>query len=206
MSDSTLYIPYTRIAEATEVFLHTYGCVPDDLAVERVDVSGNPFGYLEHFQARWAQGRTFINMEHDTVPWPGALQDLLACERNWCFFGYLPGIDFVATNAAPFGLVKFGASLIAAMPDVWELMERRFVNDPCAWSMCDIHFAEYARERGLFTPHQHSPSVLNANPKFIPVTVDDHEHVYEPSPYASPGVAPVLVCTHPGCESFKESV
>ncbi len=200
-----LYIPFTRVAEATEVFLNTYGCVPDDLAVERIDVSGNPFGYQEHLQARWDEGATFVNMEHDIVPWPGALQELVACPRNWCFFGYLADIDFVATNAAPFGLVKFGASLIAAMPDVWELMSRRFANDPTAWAMCDIHLAEYARERGLFTPHQHSPSVLNANPKFIPVPVIEHDHTYEPSPYASPGIQPVLVCTFPGCDAFKET-
>jgi len=203
-----LCIPHTRIGDATEVFLATYGCVPENMPVERIDVSGSPSAYLDYLEARWDEGKTFVNLEHDIVPWPGALQELNNCPRNWCFFGYLPGLDFVEiSGAAPFGLVRFRSSFIATVPDVWKNMRRRFADrdDPHMWRINDIELANYTKERGLFTPHQHSPSVLNANPKFIPPPpVAEHEHEFVPSPAAIPGITPVLVCTFEGCEEFRD--
>lgn len=159
-----LYVPFTRLSEATEVFLATYGCIPPEVEVVPVEVTGNPWGYLEHLQSRWDEGLGFINLEHDVVPWPGAVQSLMACPRPWCFFGYLADIDFAANCAAPFGLVKFSSSFIASIPLVWERMLEQYQDCGSPWRMCDIHLGDYTRERGIFTPHQHVPAVLNANP------------------------------------------
>jgi hypothetical protein len=203
-TEPTLYIPYTRISEATEVFLHTYGCVPGD--VRRIDVTDNPWGYTEHLAARWVEGNTFLNLEHDVVPWPGALQDLLACERPWCFFGYLPNMDWGDCHAAPFGCVKFDASLIARTQDVWHLYREKYLTSDKPWQCCDIHFGEYMEQNFGWEPHQHTPAVLNANPALIDTstTNDGHQHIYVPSPYADPGITPVLVCAWPGCRAFAQ--
>lgn len=160
-----LYVPHTGIAEATECFLATYGCVP--LEIVRVDLTGQPWGYQEHLKECWERGEGFVMLEHDVVPWPGAVQDLLECPWPWCFFGYLAGIDFVENGAAPFGLVRFTAEFIAATPDVWTQMRSRYEGCPDPWRMCDIHLGDYMRGRGLFRPHQHTPAVLNANPRVL---------------------------------------
>jgi len=212
-----LYVPHTRMSEATEVFLRTALAVPEGMEVHKVDVTDNPWGYPDHLRERWAQGESFINMEHDIVPWPGALHRLIECPEPWCFYGYQTDIDFAANGAAPFGLVKFGSDLIATIPDVWtdhrawwqSNFEKFGDRTSEPWVHCDNYFVAYVKERGLFTPHQHYPAVLNANPLTLEVdgtTNDGHKHLYEPYPNPSPGVPPVLVCVHPGCQSFLDVV
>ena len=36
----------------------------------------------------WESGRGFTIVEHDVVPWPGALRRLADCERGWCGYEY----------------------------------------------------------------------------------------------------------------------
>lgn len=201
----TLYIPYSRLAEATEVFLHTYRCVPDGMNVVRINVAGNVWGYVDYLDKAWALGDSFINMEHDIVPWPGAIQSLLHCRNEWCFFGYLPDLDFISSGASVFGLTKFESSFIARCPDVWQCWRDECIQTKREkpWLGVDVHMGRYAREHGLWPPHQHFPSVLNANPLGIPSQVEDHDHLYAPAP-SEPGVTAVLVCTFPGCTHFKD--
>lgn len=159
-----LYIPYTQLREATAVFLHQVRAYEPGYRVNCVDLSsGNGWGYLNHLQQCWEAGETFLNLEHDVVPWPGALDSLTGCDRPWCFFHYLPGIDEMANRTAVFGLVKFDASLIAALPEVWQDMRVVYAKRPQPWRYCDVFFFDYATERG-FRPHQHYPPVVNANP------------------------------------------
>ena len=192
-----LYVPYTRIAEATEAFLSTWKCVPEGVHVERVPVDQG-WAYLNHLQACWNMGESFLNMEHDIVPWPGAIQSLLVCPREWCFFGYLPDFDFVSEGSSVLGLTKFTAPFIAKFPHVWQAYREECENDgrETPWRECDTHLGRYARKHGGWPPHQHFPAVLNANPNVIIPPVDPHEHAYEVSPYVPPEYMP---CSYPHC-------
>ena len=121
-----------------------------------VALSDDPHDYARYFAARWAEGETFINVEHDVVPWPGAIEALLACSEPWCCYGYhqschrQTGIGI----AGPLGCVKITAELIAATPGAWD--------EPCAWDYCDCRLRDVACPLG-FRGHEHFPGVVNAN-------------------------------------------
>lgn len=149
-----LTVPYTDIAQATRYVL-------SGLPVATlVDVSANSYAYRDHLQDFWNHGETFINMEHDVVPWPGAIEEIAGCEHDWCVFAYEPG-QLALAGECYLGLAKFSSLLIRALPDVW-----RDMADP-DWQLCDSHLYSYAGQRGV-SPHQHFPPVVNANPRTTP--------------------------------------
>ena len=76
-----IYVPYTAISMATRIFLASPFTAP--CPVTMVDVSSNEFSYWLYLRKAWAQRKTFINFEHDVVPFPGAIQELLNCPRSW---------------------------------------------------------------------------------------------------------------------------
>ena len=93
--------------------------------VQYVDVSASPREYTLHLQRCWTPPETFVNCEHDIVPWPGAIADLLACPQPWCAFGYLPYLD-ITTSAPNLGLAKFTDTFIGATPRVWQEMDESY--------------------------------------------------------------------------------
>lgn len=155
-----VFVPHTHVREGTYLYL-LQQTEKDD--VVWVDVSEDRWAYTDHLQARWDEGKTFLNLEHDIVPWPGALEQLLLCESPWCFFGYRQNLDYTINGSAPFGLVKLEDRIIAGLPEVWRQMRIDQVDNPDAWKYNDIHFFSYAQAHG-WHPHQHVPSVLNASP------------------------------------------
>lgn len=159
-------VPQTALQPATALYLDELTALyPDRFTVEHVRVR-NRWGYIEHFEHRWALGEDFINLEHDVVPWPGAMHGLDDCEQPWCFHTYVHGIDSVANGGAVFGLVRFRAEIIAALPRVWHGLRSRYGVHPQPWRYCDVYFFNYAREHG-FTPHQHHPAVFHAHPAAV---------------------------------------
>jgi hypothetical protein len=158
-----LYVPYSRLGVATEVFLTSPLYTP--LPVVLVDCTADDWAYQKYIEEVWAQGEDFINMEHDIVPWPGAVHELIKCAHPWCFFGYdYSTPDLASSGAAYFGLVRFRQSIIRQLADVW--VDRRKQHWPIPWRGMDTHFFHYATRRDLW-PHQHSPAVLNANPNIL---------------------------------------
>src|SRR5580698_9244916 len=107
-------IPYTQIVDATMIFALHYGA--DALSFKLDD----DWAYTRYFQDRWDDGRTFINLEHDTVPWPGAPEVLWACEKPWCAYGYTMKVE--QKHGSSLGCTKFSAELMAQLPDVWRDM------------------------------------------------------------------------------------
>lgn len=147
-----LHVPFTKLGEATRVFL-----VDHPTAVLH-DVSGDDGAYQDYLAAQWAEGTDFINLEHDVVPWPGAIEELGNCPGGWCVFGYTARWDCLR-ETPPLGLAKFSTSFIRATHGVWEVYEAAHGR---AWGACDAHLSSYAKGRGIY-PHQHFPAVLNAN-------------------------------------------
>jgi hypothetical protein len=163
-----IYVPYTRLSEATRCFLASPHTAP--VPVVMMDCSCDDWAYNDYLIEVWAKGKDFINFEHDIVPWPGAIQELLACPYPWCFFGYQDQVkDLAASGAAMFGLVRFRAPILTALPQVWT--DRKAMGEgpegwPVPWRGMDTHFFTYATQRG-YRPHQHYPSVMNANPGIL---------------------------------------
>lgn len=119
-------------------------------ALEREGVSAevvvldNGYGYGRLLDRLWADGETFVLLEHDVVPWPGAVDALLACDEPWCVHEYP-----FAANAVRWalGCVKVAERLLRGDPVFRGVM----------WNQLD---AAVVRELLLACPegpHVHSP-------------------------------------------------
>lgn len=146
-----IFIPYTKVQDATLISLIGLEYTP-------VKIEGD-FGYSNYFKDRWDAGESFINLEHDIVVYPGALQALWDCPQPWCAYNYhlpvhqLENLEDEATNV-PTGCVKVSAEMIKQLPGFWDT--------PILWDRCDQHLSKC----GLKV-HQHFPGVVNANPALM---------------------------------------
>lgn len=87
---------------------HTDGAALKALAMEGFNpIQWRCFGELNYgamFALTWDLGHPFIVVEHDIVPWPGALRGLLECPEPWCTHAYPLGVGNVTTS---FGIGKY---------------------------------------------------------------------------------------------------
>ena len=150
-----VWVPYTRLQPATQICLLGY---PDANWVELEDDDS----YRRYMADLWAVGETFVNVEHDIVWWPGALEALWECPEPWCMYGYHAD-EIIEDGCAYLGCTKLSAELIAGTPGLWAIP-----NDSAfpGWAVLDCHLTHYARKAG-FAHHQHWPSVVNANPALL---------------------------------------
>lgn len=83
-------------------------------------IAESPYTYGETMHRYWQKGHTFINVEHDIVPYPGALQAIDECGYNFCGYDYPIGYAGVLGpgRGSALGCVKFGASLMRDYPDL----------------------------------------------------------------------------------------
>jgi hypothetical protein len=139
-----LFVPHTAVQPATRIALARYPATYVELPKS---------DYAGYWRERWTEGQTFINVEHDVVPWPGALDALWRCESDWCAYGYQTDEQ---ESAFPYlGCVKFSAAFIALFPDVW--------NGAQGWTDLDAWLAL----RADFPVCRHKPGVTNANPLLL---------------------------------------
>lgn len=143
-----IYVPYTKLSEATQIALVGYDYIPVDVSVR---------GYSDFLLERWREGESFINIEHDVVPWPGAIEAIAECPEPWCGYAYHVGASL---DPHPYwhpmlGCVKIGAELIRRTADCWD--------SPVEFFDCDVVLATRGYAAKL-SPHRHFPGVVNANP------------------------------------------
>lgn len=153
-----IYCAYTNIQPSTLIALEPY-------VAKFADCSGDKWAYTKYFQDRWAEGDTFINVEHDICFWPGAIESLAECPHDWCWFDDQWGLKTSEKNYARFGLTKLSATLISQTQDVWNDLLRRYepLDPPSPWNMCDTFFFDYARDHANVVPHEHKPGTINVN-------------------------------------------
>jgi hypothetical protein len=95
----------------------------------------------------WREGEGFTIVEHDVVPFPGAISALEACEEPWCvhWFPFAPNAIRPAL-----GLVHFSTGLINSIRLGWD----------CDWWHLDgqvypmLHLC-------AGDPHRHHPDVAH---------------------------------------------
>lgn len=150
-----IFIPHIKLFPATLISLigYNYTAVyaPGDYEVG------------DYFKERWREGKTFINIEQDIVPWPGAIKAIWDCPQEWCVYDmHLPchwGRNLEnEVNGIPLGCMKISAEVIKKTPGIWD--------EPVKWTVMDIHLTKQFLKRGLKV-HQHHPGVVNANPALL---------------------------------------
>jgi len=127
-------------------------------------------GYGKLISDLWRDGRGFILVEHDIVPWPGALQAMWECSQYWCGYPYLYYYHTYAPDARrrflrshACGCVKFSDVLVKGWPNLpteknWE--ERH-------WQDLDGHIgrsiviAMKELRPAILGWHEHSPPVAH---------------------------------------------
>ena len=113
----------------------------------------NDHSYPVMLDELWEIGKPFVIVEHDILPWPGAIQEMWTCTEPWCGFPYaLPGgLD------AYLGCTKF---------DPWAFSFPPKLREPEAtFQYCDQMLAQGAA-RVKIEMHRHGPPVVHLHPGY----------------------------------------
>jgi len=106
------------------------------------------FAYDRLIRTLWAEGQPFIIVEHDILPWPGALRELWECECAWGAFPYYIFGQF----RTQLGCTKFDPAKLGACP---------LPDEPVHWSRLDWAIITGLLDRE--TGHLHQPAVTHLN-------------------------------------------
>lgn len=148
--------PYTELNPATEYVLN----IEPQTEVKFVDVSGWEEAYFWLMYKYWKQGETFIVVEHDIVPWPGALRSLDRCEAPLCAY-MAPHAPMIEDFSYGLGLVKYGKALMDKFPDHLDNPTTR------VWYNVAYELTDRLNKAGV-EYHYHSPPVIHINSKRFP--------------------------------------
>jgi len=107
------------------------------------------FAYDRLIRNLWRQGDPFVLVEHDILPWPGAILQLWECEHPWCGFEYMVKGEL----RSYLGCVKFDPSRLGPCP---------LPTEPLVWTSLDLEIIRTLSERG-HPGHLHRPAVAHLN-------------------------------------------
>lgn len=140
-------VPYTRLHPLTEQAVRKESKWASFCPMK------SEWDYSHLLHKLWNEGDNFILVEHDILPWPGALGEIWNCPAEWCAYSYEcnGGIGLYHT----FGCAKISGQLINRLPDVWK--------DPLPWHRLDSHLCFEASRIGQ-VPHPHRPPVTHLKP------------------------------------------
>lgn len=123
----------------------------EGLAPTVVDLEDDE-AYSRLLAAAWRQGE-FVVVEHDVVPWPGAIRELWDCPELYCAFEYPHGRG---TLAAALGCTRFSERLTRGWPNLPERWEGR------PWIEMDVRVLGAVYEATGVEGHVHGPPVGHA--------------------------------------------
>src|SRR6184192_307902 len=104
--------PYTQLSEATEMVLKA-----EHFNEARfIDVSGSDESYFDLVYQLWKEVETFVLVEHDIVPWPGAIRVIHDCEMPLCACPTPIGMFNGEYSGMGVGIVKLGKALMIERP------------------------------------------------------------------------------------------
>jgi hypothetical protein len=144
-----LVVPYTQLHPLVPRILATYGLSPIYVSLEDDDA------YRRLMQRLWIDQETTVIVEHDILPWEGAVQELYFCPGSWCSCSYrLGGVHGGVGIYHGLGCTKLSTKIMAATKGLWD--------KPYHWSLIDRVLFFAAREQEL-DPHPHRPPVIHLN-------------------------------------------
>lgn len=139
-------VPYTNLPPLLPWLLQSYGIEP-----RLVDLRGGDHTYWSLLRSLWEARETVVVVEHDILPWPGAIEELSTCPGIWCANSYdQRGIGIFHS----FGCVKFSKALMEQTPTIWDEIQDRY------WSKLDAQFEFLTYQQGI-RPHHHRPPVIH---------------------------------------------
>lgn len=144
--DTTVAVPFTSLRQETVVALNgeavRYAPMQSDLS------------YWELLRDLWADGRSFIIVEHDIVVNETTLDELRVCQHDWCA---MPFPYRGNTHAYSLACAKFSNALIARNPDLLELVGQMSdaKHPPGHWCRLDAWIYSELMSRGEIR-HEHS--------------------------------------------------
>lgn len=74
------------------------------------------FGYGQQLARLWQEGEGFTLLEHDVIPWVGAIRQLEECDGCWCSFPYAKS----GRTLHSLGFIKFSNWLVSEHPELAE--------------------------------------------------------------------------------------
>lgn len=151
-------VPYSTLYPETRAALEA-----DGIDAEYVYVGvGQDSTYHDLVERLWAEGRGWINVEQDIVPWPGALRQLWDCPCEWGGFAYGLAMGY----GAYLGCTKFSDSLVRERPGVVAAVA--YLRDDGAprryWGRLDTRLKQVLEDQEQLTMHIHWPAVRHLNP------------------------------------------
>jgi len=160
-------IPYTpaRLEPRTRAWGEANGA-------EFVDVSADVEAYWRLLRELWVAGDSFVLVEHDVLPPPGAIEGMTECADELCLHPYP---DSMASKIWEFhlGCTRFGAELLAQFPDLVDetqgepgppgLTSRFTRQGPRGWLLLSKRLEVCLERRGV-RHHRHTPTVDHLHP------------------------------------------
>jgi hypothetical protein len=108
--------------------------------------------YADALIAMWQRLEEFCIVEHDVVPWPGAITEIAGCSAPWCVYQY-PASP--SRMRIALGLVRVSRELVQAHPALHE----RWVDTH--WNALDGRVYRALRDASGTGPHVHDPPVAH---------------------------------------------
>lgn len=141
--------PYTNLQRATEFALRV-----EEPNTRFCYTGAKDTDYYDLVKELWAARATVIIVEHDIVPWPGALKEMWDCPFQFCAFQAPSG-----PRSKGLGCLKYGKELMESFPDHINNIEF----DRRSWRILDGGLTWNLLNHGV-SPHYHSPMVGHHNP------------------------------------------
>jgi len=105
----------------------------------------------------WNQGETFVIVEQDIVPWPGAVKEIYDCPHRFCinWTPHWQAINGDGPWTYAHGLVKYGDELMSQFPSYFN-----DYSESHHWSQFDWGLVK----RFSSEIHYHWPPVIHLSP------------------------------------------
>lgn len=160
-----ILVPYVNLHPTLNFVLSTE-CYDDEVICRYTGNSEE--SYFNLMREAWLAQKTFILIEHDLVPWPGALTQIWQCEAPFCTYPAPHGIGPDRKYTYGLGILKFDEMLMKWFPDHLE--------DPSLtrkWYHLDGEVFTRLQEKNIKI-HYHYPPVLHlANHRFGPERIKE---------------------------------
>lgn len=126
-------------------------------------VGGSETDYFDLLSHWWpSPEQEIVTVEHDIVPSPELIQEMLDCPRSWCAALY----PFEQRALFGLGLTKFSLTIRRSLPNLFELIAP-IANDkhPARhWCLIDANMQNALNSHSGHTCHVHEGQIEHRNP------------------------------------------